>query len=80
MRDRFREVAKETIERVATKQHCEFVTEVAAELPLIAIMSLCGIPMSDKKKFFDWTNTMIFTEDEDMSGGEGVAASQAAAD
>lgn len=77
--DRFREVAKQTIERVVTKQHCEFVTEVAAELPLIAIMSLCGIPMSDKKKFFDWTNTMIFTEDEDMSGGEGVAASQAAA-
>lgn len=76
---RFREVAKETIDAIADKGACEFVTDVAAELPLIAIMSLCGIPMEDKKQFFDWTNTMIFTEDEDMSGEEGVAASQAAA-
>jgi len=77
--ERFRQVAKETIDAVAAKGECEFVTEVAAELPLIAILSLCGIPMEDKQQFFDWTNTMIFTEDEDMSGEDGVAASQAAA-
>lgn len=76
---RFREVARETIDRIASNGECEFVTDVAAELPLIAIMSLCGIPMTDKKQFFDWTNTMIFTEDEDMSGEEGAAAAQAAA-
>lgn len=76
---RFRQVAKETIDAIADKGTCEFVTDVAAELPLIAIMSLCGIPMSDKKQFFDWTNTMIFTEDEEMSGEDGAAASQAAA-
>lgn len=76
---RFREVAKETIDAIAADGSCEFVRDVAAELPLIAIMSLCGIPMSDKQQFFDWTNTMIFTEDEDMSGEEGAAASQAAA-
>ena len=76
---RFRKVAKETIDAIAAKGDCEFVTDVAAELPLIAIMSLCGIPMEDKQQFFDWTNTMIFTEDEDMSGEEGILASQAAA-
>lgn len=77
--EKFRQVAKETIDNIAAKGECEFVTDVAAELPLIAILSLCGIPMEDKKQFFDWTNTMIFTEDEDMSGTDGVAASQAAA-
>lgn len=76
---RFREVAREVIDKVAVKGECEFVTEVAAELPLIAILSLCGIPMEDKQQFFEWTNTMIFTEDEDMSGEDGSAASQAAA-
>lgn len=76
---RFREVAKETIDRIAAKGECEFVTDVAAELPLIAILSLCGIPMKDKQQFFDWTNTMIFSEDEDMTGEDGFAASQAAA-
>ena len=77
--ERFREVAKATIDRIAANGKCEFVIDVAAELPLIAIMSLCGIPMEDKKRFFDWTNTMIFTEDEDMSGVDGAIASQAAA-
>jgi cytochrome P450 len=76
---RFREVARETIDAIASKGECEFVTEVAAELPLVAILSLCGIPMADKQQFFDWTNTMIFTEDEDMSGEEGAAAAQLAA-
>ncbi|MFT4822954.1 MAG: cholest-4-en-3-one 26-monooxygenase [Halioglobus sp.] len=76
---RFREVAREVIDKVAVKGQCEFVTEVAAELPLIAILSLCGIPMEDKQQFFEWTNTMIFTEDEDMSGEDGIAASQGAA-
>jgi cholest-4-en-3-one 26-monooxygenase len=76
---RFREVARETIDAIAAKGACEFVTDVAAELPLIAIMSLCGIPMADKQQFFIWTNTMIFTEDEDMSGVDGAIASQAAA-
>ena len=77
--ERFREVAKDVIDKIATAGQCEFVTDVAAELPLIAILSLCGIPMADKQQFFDWTNTMIFTEDEDMSGEDGVVASQAAA-
>ena len=76
---RFKQVAKETVDRVAAKGHCEFVEEVAAELPLTAILSLCGIPMEDKKQFFDWTNTMIFSEDSDMSGEGGMDASMAAA-
>lgn len=76
---RFREVAKQVIDSVAGKGRCEFVSEVAAELPLIAIMELCGIGMEHKKQFFDWTNTMFFTEDEDMSGEESAIAAQTAA-
>ena len=44
--------------------------EVAAELPLLAILELCGIPPEDRKDFFKWTNTMMFSEDPDMSVGE----------
>ena len=76
---RFRQVARETVDKIASRGECEFVTDVAAELPLIAILSLCGIPMEDKRRFFDWTNAMIFTEDEDMTGTDGAAAAQAAA-
>ena len=76
---RFRQVAKEVIDKVASKGKCEFVSEVAAELPLIAILELCGIPIKYKQQFFEWTNTMFFTEDEDMSGADGAAAAQMAA-
>ncbi|NIB38975.1 cytochrome P450 [Pseudomaricurvus alkylphenolicus] len=67
---KFRQYAKEIVDRVANRGECEFVEEVAAELPLIAILELCGVPKEDRKKFFDWTNAMFFTSDDTMSEGE----------
>jgi cytochrome P450 len=66
----FREHAKAIVDAVASRGECEFVEEVAAELPLIAILELLGVPLEDRKKFFDWTNTMIFADDPDMSISE----------
>ena len=66
----FRAHAKRIIDEVASRGECEFVEEVAAELPLLAILELCGIPPEDRKDFFQWTNTMMFSEDPDMSVGE----------
>lgn len=64
---KFREHARRIVDAVASRGECEFVEEVAAELPLIAILELLGVPLEDRKKFFDWTNTMIFADDPDMS-------------
>lgn len=79
--DSFRQTAKEIVDAVAHRGECEFVEEVAAELPLIAILELCGVPREDRKKFFAWTNAMFFREDDDMSDGEDnkAAAQEAAA-
>ena len=66
----FREHAKRIVDAVANRGECEFVEEVAAELPLIAILELLGVPLEDRKQFFDWTNTMIFADDPDMSISE----------
>lgn len=74
----FRRYAKEIIDKVASKGECEFITEVAAELPLMAILDLCGVPKEDRSKFFTWTNEMFFREDDDISGGDGQARSQEA--
>jgi len=63
----FRKHAKEIVDAVASRGECEFVEEVAAELPLIAILDLLGVPKEDRKQFFDWTNTMIFADDPDMA-------------
>ncbi len=64
---KFREHARQIVDAVASRGECEFVEDVAAELPLIAILELLGVPLEDRKKFFDWTNTMIFADDPDMS-------------
>lgn len=69
----FRAHAKNIIDAVADRGECEFVEEVAAELPLLAILELCGIPASDRKDFFNWTNAMMFNEDPEMAASPEAA-------
>jgi len=66
----FRVHAKRIIDAVSPRGECEFVEEVAAELPLIAILELLGVPLTDRKQFFEWTNTMIYADDPDMATSE----------
>jgi cholest-4-en-3-one 26-monooxygenase len=63
----FRAHAKRILDRVVNRGECEFVEDVAAELPLVAILELLGVPIEDRKQFFDWTNTMMFADDPDMT-------------
>lgn len=62
-----RDCAKKIIDRVASKGECEFVEDVAAELPLMAILEVLGVPQEDRKQFFDWTNIMAFADDPDVA-------------
>lgn len=71
--ERFREHARNIVDRVASRGECEFVEEVAAELPLLAILELCGIPPEDRKDFFDWTNAMMFNQDPEMAADKAVS-------
>lgn len=75
--ERFRMHAKNIVDAVAKRGECEFLTEVAAELPLFAILELLGVDFDDRKQFFEWTNTMIFADDPDMATSieDGMVAS-----
>ena len=42
---------------------CDFVNDIAAELPLQAIAEILGVPQEDRKKLFDWTNAMVGSTD-----------------
>jgi cholest-4-en-3-one 26-monooxygenase len=50
----------------------DFVTDVAAELPLQAICELLGVPQEDRGKIFSWSNRMMGyderSSDEDNDG------------
>lgn len=74
----FTRYAKEIVDAVASKGQCEFVYDVASELPLMAILDLCGVPKEDRKKIFGWTNQMMFMDDVDMSGDNPEAKAQEA--
>jgi cholest-4-en-3-one 26-monooxygenase len=65
-----RQIARDIIDKVAARGECEFVTEVATDLPLIVICELMGIAEEDRQMIFDCTNTMVFADDPDMSTSE----------
>ncbi|MFC4012428.1 cytochrome P450 [Nonomuraea purpurea] len=45
----------------------DFVTEIAAPLPLYVICELLGVPVADRDKLFNWSNRMIGAEDPDYA-------------
>ncbi len=45
----------------------DFVTDVAAELPLEAIAEFLGVPYEDRLKLFEWSNRMIGSEDPEYA-------------
>ncbi|WP_043624449.1 cytochrome P450 [Nonomuraea candida] len=45
----------------------DFVTEVAAPLPLYVICELLGAPATDRDKLFNWSNRMIGAQDPDYA-------------
>jgi cholest-4-en-3-one 26-monooxygenase len=61
----------EIIRRVLdTGGQCDFVVDVAAELPLEAIAEFLGVPSEDRHKLFDWSNRMIGSEDPEYAVSE----------
>jgi cytochrome P450 len=56
---RVHELAREIVDEVAPKGECDFVTEVAAALPLRIICDMMGIPASDYQWIFDQTNKVL---------------------
>ncbi len=67
---KIRDVVTEILDNVGPKGECDFVTEIAAELPLIVICELAGVPPEDRHKIFAWSNTLIGTgEDPEYSPG-----------
>ena len=61
-----RQYAKEIIDTVAKKGECEFVSEVAAEMPLFVICALMEMPSDDRKKFSDLVDIMIGMDDPEL--------------
>jgi cytochrome P450 len=57
--DSVRVQAQEIVERVAPLGECDFVSEIAAALPLQIICAMMGIPREDTKHIFELTNVIL---------------------
>ena len=58
-----RELTVGILDAALAKGDCDFVVDVAAELPLEVIAELLGVPREDRHKLFDWSNRMVGSED-----------------
>ena len=55
------------IDKVAARGECEFVSEVAKELPLQAICELMGVPMEDRQLIAHWSDIIMAPDDPDFA-------------
>ncbi len=61
-----RELARTIVDGVLEKGECEFVTEVASDLPLQVICEMMGVPEEDRQEIFEITNRMIGFDDPEL--------------
>ncbi len=71
------EIVRSILDAVIDRGHCDFVVDVAAELPLRVIADLLGVPRSACHDIFDWSNRMIGSQDPEYVVGLEEAASAA---
>ena len=58
---------------------CDFLTDVAVELPLQAVAALMGVPNEDRHDLMSWSNTTLDFEGRELGeSSERVAAAAAA--
>jgi cytochrome P450 family 142 subfamily A polypeptide 1 len=55
----FREIATETIDRIATRGECDFVDDVSVPMPILLIAEMIGIRREDRERFHRWSDDLI---------------------
>ena len=67
--DHYRQVAREFVTAAVQEGTVDFVTTVAAELPLVAIAEHLGVPLEDRHKIMEWTNRLVGRTDPEYDHG-----------
>jgi len=66
--------AQSIVDDVIERGECDFVEDIAAELPLQAIAEIMGVPQEDRRKLFEWSNRMIGGADPEYASDDQGAA------
>jgi len=69
-RSHIQTLAKQIVDKVAPRGECEFVADLASELPLQVICELMGVPLEDRHMIYALTNRMIGFDDPELQTSE----------
>jgi cholest-4-en-3-one 26-monooxygenase len=70
LEERIQGYCDQIVDSAVAKGEGDFVTLCAAELPLIVIAELMGVPQEDRHRVFDWSNRLISGTDPEFSTTE----------
>ncbi len=70
--------ARRVVDGVAHKSECDFVTDLAVELPLLLICELLGVPEADRHRIYQWSNLLCGFDDPEMFESREAQANAAA--
>ncbi len=77
LEDKLRGAAYAIVEEAREKGAGNFIDDVAAKLPVLAIADLIGVPETDRQDFFDWANSCInYTDPEAQTMDPAMASVQ----
>ena len=62
------------VDNIIERGSCDFVVDLASELPLQAIAEIMGVPQEDRMMLFDWSNRMIGLDDPEYANEDGANA------
>jgi len=79
MEGELRARSRAIVEAVADRGGCDFLTDVAVELPLQAVAALLGVPDGDRHDLLRWSNATLDHEGRELGASSGAAEAAAAA-
>ena len=53
----------ELVDGIVERGECDFVDDLAVDLPIAAITAVLGIPDADRRQLYEWTNVLIGAQD-----------------
>ena len=67
LEDRIAGWAHDLVAAVADRGECDFATDIAADLPLLTLAEIFGVPAADRWLMFDWGNRVIGYQDPEYA-------------
>ncbi|GIJ79587.1 hypothetical protein SAMN05443287_104104 [Micromonospora phaseoli] len=62
--------AHHLVRRAVRRQECDVVADLAAELPLLVLADLLGLPREDRHLLHRWSNNLVGFDDPEYGGGD----------